>query len=50
MKIVGLLLTAVALTLGAPFWFDLLSKLVKLRSSGDKPTKEAAQGTTASRP
>lgn len=50
MKIVGLLLTAVALTLGAPFWFDTLSKLVKLRSSGDKPTKEAAQGATASRP
>ena len=30
----GILLTALAISLGAPFWFDLLSKLVKLRSAG----------------
>jgi hypothetical protein len=29
----GYLTTALALSLGAPFWFDLLSKLVKVRSS-----------------
>ncbi len=29
----GYLLTVLALSLGAPFWFDLLNKLVKLRSS-----------------
>lgn len=29
----GCLVTAIALTLGAPFWFDLLNKLMKLRSS-----------------
>lgn len=33
-KIVGLLLTAFAMTLGAPFWFDLLSRFVKIRSAG----------------
>jgi hypothetical protein len=30
----GLLLTAFALMLGAPFWFDTLSKLAQLRGSG----------------
>jgi len=29
----GWLITAIALSLGAPFWFDLLNKLMKLRSS-----------------
>ena len=29
----GWCLTAVAISLGAPFWFDLLNKLMKLRSS-----------------
>ena len=29
----GYLMTVLALSLGAPFWFDLLNKLVKLRSS-----------------
>lgn len=33
-KLVGLLLTAFALSLGAPFWFDLLSRFVSLRNSG----------------
>lgn len=33
-KVVGLLLTAFALSLGAPFWFDLLSRFVSLRNSG----------------
>ena len=30
----GWLITALAISLGAPFWFDLLSKLVKIRGSG----------------
>ncbi|MEM9829194.1 MAG: hypothetical protein AAF944_01075 [Bacteroidota bacterium] len=29
----GYILTALAITLGAPFWFDLLNKLVQLRST-----------------
>ena len=33
----GWLITALALTLGAPFWFDLLSKFINLRSAGKKP-------------
>ena len=40
-KAFGLLLTAAAVSLGAPFWFDLLNKFVNLRATGrppDKPT------------
>ena len=33
-KVIGLLVTAFALTLGAPFWFDLLSRVARLRGSG----------------
>lgn len=33
-KILGLLLTTIAVSLGAPFWFDLLNKLVNLRGAG----------------
>ena len=36
----GLLLTIIALSLGAPFWFDLLNKLVNLRQSGTPPDEE----------
>ncbi len=32
-KLAGLLLTAAALSFGAPFWFDLLVKLVNIRNS-----------------
>jgi hypothetical protein len=35
----GWLITAFALSLGAPFWFDLLNKVVKLRGSVKIPSK-----------
>jgi len=35
-KFIGLLVTAFALTLGAPFWFDLLGKVSNLRAAGKK--------------
>jgi hypothetical protein len=38
-KLVGLFITALALSLGAPFWFDVLSKLVNLRNTGIKPKR-----------
>jgi hypothetical protein len=40
--LLGFIITAAALSLGAPFWFDLLNKLVSLRSAGQKPVPEAA--------
>jgi hypothetical protein len=36
----GWLVTIVALTFGAPFWFDLLGKVVTLRSSGKRPANK----------
>ena len=36
-KLIGLSLTAVAITFGAPFWFDLLGKFARLRNSGAPP-------------
>jgi hypothetical protein len=35
-KALGLLITAFALTLGAPFWFDTLGKLARLRGTGNR--------------
>ena len=35
-KLLGFLILAFAVSLGSPFWFDLLNKLVKLRGSGKK--------------
>lgn len=37
LKLLGWIVTALAVSLGAPFWFDLLRKLVNIRSSGNKP-------------
>lgn len=37
LKVIGWFLTAAAVSLGAPFWFDLLQKIVQIRSSM-KPT------------
>lgn len=42
-KIVGLLITGLAVSLGAPFWFDLLSKITKIRGSGGVPKKGEKQ-------
>lgn len=33
-KVLGWIVTALAISLGAPFWFDLLRKIVNIRSSG----------------
>lgn len=39
LKIIGLLLTAGAVSLGAPFWFDVLNKLINIRSVGKQPER-----------
>ena len=38
----GFLVTAIAISLGAPFWFDLLNKLIKLRTSEKQDTNSTA--------
>jgi hypothetical protein len=36
LKAAGILMTAVAMLLGAPFWFDTLGKFARLRSTGNR--------------
>lgn len=47
-KLIGLGITVGALSLGAPFWFDLLNKISKLRSSGDRPVSSSAPPAVSS--
>jgi hypothetical protein len=39
----GWLLTAIGASFGAPFWFDLLNRFVKLRSGGPRPENATAK-------
>lgn len=39
-KLSGLAVTGLAVSLGAPFWYDILNKLVSLRGSGARPSTE----------
>lgn len=39
-RLIGFIITGLMLSLGAPFWFDLLRKLVALRGSGVKPEEK----------
>jgi len=41
-KLVGLLLTTFALSLGAPFWFDTLNKIINIRAAGRAPATTPA--------
>lgn len=40
LKIVGVLLTGFAASLGAPFWFDILNKMLGLKSNDPKKTEK----------
>lgn len=42
-KALGLLLTAAAISLGAPFWFDMLGKIVHIRATGPVPSGSGDQ-------
>jgi hypothetical protein len=48
-KCVGLFLTLLAVSLGAPFWFDLLGKIVNIKGAGTLPGKAAAGKTATGR-
>jgi hypothetical protein len=43
-KLVGILFTALMVSLGANFWFDMLNKIINLRSAGKKPPTQDDQG------
>ena len=46
-RILGFLLTALAISLGAPFWFDLLGKFVQLRSTGPRIGTKSTESATS---
>ncbi len=50
LKGLGLLISVFAISLGAPFWFDILSKFINLRGAGTPPgeTKKSAPQPTTS--
>jgi hypothetical protein len=45
-NILGFPLTAFAISLGAPFRFDMLQNIANLRSAGPKPARSAPDATT----
>ena len=47
-KVFGLLISGFAAAQGAPFWFDILKKLINLRSSGPTPKSERNDNASAS--
>ena len=46
-KLAGLLMTGLALSLEAPFWFDLLSRFINLRGTGTRPDANSMKSTLA---
>jgi hypothetical protein len=47
LKLFGFVVTALSALFGAPFWFDILQRLVNVRGTGRKPgDKDAVQMTT----
>ena len=44
-KLLGILITACAVSLGAPFWFDLLNKIIVVRSTVKPKEKSAVEGS-----
>ncbi|MGZ3628336.1 MAG: hypothetical protein ACXVDN_11775 [Ktedonobacteraceae bacterium] len=50
LKIVGLLATLFAISLGAPFWFDLLNKFISFRSSGPPAQTSSSTAVPPSAP
>jgi len=50
LKIVGLLATIFAVSLGAPFWFDVLNKFMTFRSSGAPPQKSSGSAGSTGAP
>jgi len=46
-RLAGWIFTAIAMSLGAPFWFDLLNKFVNLRAAAPPPAKAEARPAVA---
>lgn len=48
-KLFGLLVSILAVSMGAPFWFDTLNKFVNLRSTGTRPGETSKGGGRSAR-
>jgi hypothetical protein len=46
LKILGLFLSGLAARQGAPYWFDILKKLINVRSTGANPAEQKAGAST----
>ncbi len=49
-RLLGWFLSITAISLGAPFWFDLLKKLMSIRNAGSKPPTSAENAAKAPPP
>lgn len=45
--LMGWLLSAIAISMGAPFWFDLLGKVINVRNTGPKPESSIKNQATS---
>lgn len=51
--LLGWVISGIAISMGAPFWFDLLGKVVNVRNSGSKPASsnhQRSESTPATKP
>jgi hypothetical protein len=48
-RLAGWLVTAIAISSGAPFWFDLINRLSDLRAAGMKPRRKSDQDIESER-
>jgi hypothetical protein len=46
LKLIGWVITAFAISLGGPFWFELLNRIVDLRGAGKKPPTMTSAAVT----
>lgn len=44
LKLIGLIISGIAAAQGAPFWFDILKKIINIRATGANPSETKAAG------
>jgi hypothetical protein len=49
-KVIGWLITAIAISMGASFWFDVLNKIINVRYTGKKPPSSTNTVSKISQP
>jgi hypothetical protein len=49
-RLLGWILSIIAISLGAPFWFDTLNKLMNIRNAGKKPAPSDSKNDAGNKP